>query len=67
MRLEPTTSGDVESSEVFETVTVSRQQFMHSPGTLLEQLGAMVEASEIRIVDIKRQRDELTITFRRLR
>lgn len=67
MQLEPKAPGGIESSEVFETVTVSRQEFLHSPTTLIEQLGSMVEASEIRIVDIKRQRDQLTITFRRLR
>ncbi len=56
----------MEQTRVFETYTLSRSQLIEWP-SILGQIRALVEQSEIKIVDIKRHEDRLTIIFRRLR
>ena len=56
----------MEQTRVFETYTLSRSQLIEWP-SILGQIRALVEQSEIKIVAIKRHEDRLTIIFRRLR
>lgn len=50
------------STECFEKITLSRSK---EPAAVSDLL-SMVRQSQIRIVDIKRHRDELVIVYRRL-
>jgi hypothetical protein len=56
----------VELSKVFETYTLYRSEFIDRRAMYAE-IKSLVEKSEIKIVDIKRDKDHLTIVFRRLR
>ncbi|MBX6354025.1 MAG: hypothetical protein IRZ10_11935 [Thermoflavifilum sp.] len=51
--------------EGFEELTLSRADLTCWPERLLE-LERRLRASEIRIVDVRRRNDELTIVYRRL-
>ncbi len=52
----------MQSTECFERVTLSRSKEQSAVNELIE----LVRQSQIRIVDIKRHRDELVIVYRRL-
>ena len=52
----------MQSTECFESVTLSRSKEQSAVNELIE----LVRQSQIRIVDIKRHRDELVIVYRRL-
>ncbi len=49
----------------FETLTLPRGTELQTKDAI-RQLEAMVASSSIKIVDIRRNRDELIVTFRRL-
>jgi hypothetical protein len=51
-------------SDVFETYTFSRSS--HEGQSILEEFRLLVEQSQIKIVDIKRNKEQLTVVFRRI-
>jgi hypothetical protein len=55
----------MEQPHVFERVTLLRDDLIRWPAVLRE-LKSMVETSKIRIVDIRREDDRLTIVYRKL-
>ncbi|MCL6442785.1 MAG: hypothetical protein K6T83_04885 [Alicyclobacillus sp.] len=55
----------MEQSHVFETFTVSRSELMDRP-SVLSKIKSLLDRTDIKVVDVKRNHDELTIVFRRL-
>lgn len=55
----------MEQTHVFERVTLLRDDLVRWPA-VLSDLKSMVETSKIRIVDIRREDDRLTIVYRKL-
>lgn len=56
----------LEQSSVFETMTIAKDDGALWP-EFLSRVRAMVESSRIKVVDIRRQGDKLTITYRKVR
>ncbi|MDQ0190830.1 hypothetical protein JI721_00835 [Alicyclobacillus cycloheptanicus] len=54
----------MQAVEVFETYTFARSERAAWP-SVLQQLKSLVAGAEIKVVDIKRDGDELMVTFRR--
>jgi hypothetical protein len=54
----------VEHTSVFETVILSRSDLVHWP-VILNKVRNLVESSDIKIVDIQRDKEQLIIVFRR--
>jgi hypothetical protein len=54
----------VDHSSVFETVILSRSDLVHWP-VILNEVRNLVESSDIKNVDIQRNKDQLIIVFRR--
>lgn len=52
-------------SSVFETYTLSRDQLTEWP-TALSKIRTQIEKSEIKIVDIRRDGNQLIIVYRKL-
>ncbi|GGI97726.1 hypothetical protein GCM10010885_04250 [Alicyclobacillus cellulosilyticus] len=55
----------MDRASVFETITLPRSVLVEWPSKLKE-IRTLMERSEIKIVDIRRERDNLVIVFRRL-
>lgn len=55
----------LDQSSVFETVTIAKDDVLLWP-EFMRRVKTMVENSNIKVVDIRRQGDKLTITYRRL-
>ncbi|QSO52579.1 hypothetical protein JZ785_01080 [Alicyclobacillus curvatus] len=55
----------LQQSSVFETMTLAKEDVMQW-AEFMNRVKAMVESSQIKVVDVKRHGDKLTITYRRL-
>ncbi|MCL6443327.1 MAG: hypothetical protein K6T83_07715 [Alicyclobacillus sp.] len=58
-------SREMVGGEVFETLTVSRAELAERP-EVLKEVQQLFAQSKVKIVDIHRERDRLTIVFRRV-
>jgi hypothetical protein len=54
----------VENFNVFETVILSRSDLIHWPA-ILNEIRSLVESSDIKVVDIQRDKEQLIVVFRR--
>jgi hypothetical protein len=54
----------VENFNVFETVILSRSDLVHWPA-ILNEIRSLVESSDIKVVDIQRDKEQLIVVFRR--
>ncbi|QSO46171.1 hypothetical protein [Alicyclobacillus mengziensis] len=56
---------NLQQSNVFETLTLAKDDVMEW-SEFMNRVKTMVETSQIKVVDVKRHGDKLTITYRRL-
>jgi hypothetical protein len=55
----------MEHSSVFETVILSRSDLVYWP-VILNEIRGLVESSDIKVVDIQRDKEQLIIVYRKL-